>query len=159
MNLPYAEEINYWKTSKSQPDAWIDKASKLISDLGGKVYTHAFGQDDQGNSAYMMQFSIGDDRFKLIWPVLPTSRGEENAARRQAATLMYHDIKARCLTARILGSRTAFFNYLMLPDGRTASQASVPELMQDIPLALSGYDIPQLIDGKKASMVDEGHEK
>lgn len=143
-NLPDAEDTNYWKTSTSQPESWIDKSSKIIQDLGGKVYTHAFGQDDQGNSAYMMQFAIGEDKFKLVWPVLPSRMGDEKAARRQAATLMYHDVKARCLTAKVLGSRTAFFSFLMLPDGRTVGQASIPELMQNIPLALSGYDIPQI---------------
>ena len=146
MKLPYGEEINYWKTSQSQPESWIDKAIKLIHELKGKVYTHAFGQDDQGNSAYMIQFQIGDDKFKLVWPVLPTKGGDEKAAKRQATTLIFHDIKARCLTARILGSRTAFFNYLMLTDGRTASQASMPELMQDIPQSLLGYGVPQITE-------------
>lgn len=147
MKLPYAEDINYWKTSQSQPESWIDKSCKLISDYGGMVYTHAFGQDDNGNSAYMIQFQVGEDRFKLVWPVLPSYKEDEKSAKRQAATLMYHDVKAKCLTAKILGSRTAFFNYLMLPDGRTASEASFPELMQNVPLALAGYDLPQIESG------------
>ena len=147
--LPYAETINYFKTSKISSDSWIDKASNQIEKLGGKVYTHAFGMDDQGNSAYMIQFMIGPDRFKIVWPVLPCKKGNETAAKRQSATLLYHDVKAKCLKATVWGSRAAFFSYLLLPDGRTASEASIPELMEDIPLVLSGFDVQQLKEGAK----------
>ena len=144
MKLPYAENINYWKTSQSSPDNWIEKATKQIQSLGGKVYTHAFGQDDEGASAYMMLFSINEDQFKVVWPVLPSRTGKEIAAKRQAATLLYHDIKAKCLSATVKGTREAFFQYLLLPNGRTTSQASIPELLEGIPLSLAGYDILQL---------------
>lgn len=143
-DLPDAEDINYWQTSKSGPDTWLERAAELIEQLGGTVYTHAFGKDDQGNSAYMLQFKIGEDAFKLVWPVLHSRTGKDMAAKRQAATLLYHDVKAKCLTARILGSRTAFFSYLVLPDGRTAAAASIPELMENIPLSLAGYSQPQI---------------
>uniref|UniRef100_A0A6M3L627 Uncharacterized protein n=1 Tax=viral metagenome TaxID=1070528 RepID=A0A6M3L627_9ZZZZ len=137
--IPYAEDINYWKTSRSSPDDWIDKASAQIEKLGGHTHTHAFGKDNQGNSAYMLQFSIGEDNYKILWPVLLSKTNNENAAKIQAATLLYHDVKNRCLTAMILGNRTAFFNYFLLPDGRTIIEASVPELMHEIPLVLAGF--------------------
>ena len=142
-DLPDAEDVSYWQTSKSGPDTWLERTAELIEQLGGTIYTHAFGKDDQGNSAYMLQFKIGEDAFKLVWPVLHSRTGKDMAAKRQAATLLYHDVKAKCLTARILGSRTAFFGYLLLPDGRTAAAASIPELMEDVPLALAGYSHPQ----------------
>ncbi len=147
MKLPYAEDINYFRTSKVSPDSWIDNAATLIENLGGKVYTHAFGVNERGASAYMVMFVIGGDEFKLVWPVLPCKAGNEVAAKRQAATLLYHDVKARCLTALIKGTREAFFNYLLLPDGRTAAEASIPELMKFVPLVFSGVGIRQLEEG------------
>lgn len=148
-DLPDAEDINYWKTSGSGPDTWLERASKLIEGLGGTVWTHAFGKDDQGHSAYVMQFEIESDQFKIFWPVLPSrTKNEKNelAAKRQAATLLFYDVKARCLTALILGSRATFFQFLMLPDGRTAASASIPELMKDIPKVLSGFSQPQITE-------------
>jgi hypothetical protein len=65
--------------------------------------------------------------------VLPSEKGNELAARRQAATMLYHDTKAKCLSAVVLGTRIAFFSYLLLPDGRTAAEASFPELAEGIP--------------------------
>jgi len=35
MTLPFAEKLNYWKTSSSSPDIWIERASKQIEKLGG----------------------------------------------------------------------------------------------------------------------------
>jgi len=138
MSLPFAEDINFWMTSKASPDSWIEKAKRLIGSFGGKVTGEYFGSDDSGRAAYMVTFVLDGDRYKIAWPVLPTRSKNESAARVQAATLLYHDVKGRCLTAAILGARTAFFNYLLLPDGRTASQASVPELMQGIPTIFLG---------------------
>jgi hypothetical protein len=138
MELPLAEEINYWKTSSSSPDKWLEKAAEQIEKLGGKVLTYAFGNDPEINrQAYLMQFKIGDDDFKVIWPVLPTRSDRDSlAAKRQAATLLYHDIKNKCLNARIRGHRRAFFEYYMLPDGRTAPDASFKELKQGLPQQL-----------------------
>ncbi len=144
-DLPYAEEINYWKSSKSSPGSWIEKASGQIENLGGKVLTHAFGQDSSaGRSAYMIMFEIGIDAFKVIQPVLPTRKKEDIAAKRQAATLLYHEVKSRCLRAVISGSREAFFQYMLLPDGRTTAEATIQELMEGVPLSLTGYAIPRL---------------
>ena len=91
------------------------------------------GEPTTGRSAYMMAFEIEGDKFKVIWPVLPSKRGNESAARRQATTMLYHDIKTKCLSAVVLGARAAFFSYLLLPDGRTAAEASLPELTEGIP--------------------------
>ena len=147
MKLPYAEDINYWKTSKSSPDSWIEKSVKQIETLKGKVLTHAFGQDPvSGNSAYMIMFEIGINTFKIIQPVLPTYHGEDAAARRQATTLLYHEVKSRCLRSAITGPQEAFFQYMILPDGRMTSQASIPEIVTGLPLSLTGYSIPLLKD-------------
>ena len=129
----YAEELNYWQTSTVSPDTWIDKAKKLIADFGGRILADAFGADGDGRSAFMIAFEISGDRFKIIWPVLKSRSGNEKAARRQAATFIYHDVKAKCLSATVLGARSAFFSYLLLPDGRTVSEASDSEVINLLP--------------------------
>ena len=137
MDLPYAEKLNYWKTSQSSPDTWIDRAEKQIQKLGGKVYGHAFGtMPDTMKSAYMLTFEIEGERFKIIWPVLPSKTNNEKAAKRQAATFLFHDVKARCLSATVIGVRTAFFSYLLLPDGMTAAQHSLDEINELFPKML-----------------------
>ena len=143
--LPYGEDVNYWQTGSSSPDTWMEKTKKLILDLGGQVLMEGFGSEPTiGRSAFMLAFEIEGDNFKVIWPVLPSKTGKELAARRQAATMLYHDTKAKCLSAVIVGARAAFFSYLLLPDGRTAVEASIPELQTDIP---SLFSTPQLDSG------------
>lgn len=144
MNELYAEDVNYWKTSKSSPDAWIDKTKRQIEQLGGKILLEGFGSEPAtGRAAFMLVFEIGGDKFKAVWPVLPSKSSSERAAKVQAATMLYHDVKAKCISAAVLGARAAFFSFLMLPDGRTAAEASVPELVQAIPALLSPA-MPQL---------------
>ena len=134
MELPYGEDVNYWQTSNSSPDTWMEKTKKLITGLGGQVLMEGFGSEPTtGRSAFMLAFEIEGDNFKVVWPVLPSKTKKELAARRQAATMLYHDTKARCLSAVVLGVQAAFFSYLLLPDGRTAVEASLPELAEGIP--------------------------
>jgi hypothetical protein len=137
MTNVYAEEVNYWKTGTSGPDAWIDKAKAEIRVAGGKVLNEAFGSQE-GRAAFMLEFTFGGDRFRAVWPVLPSKTKAERAARIQAATFLYHEIKARCMAAKVLGVQASFFNYLVLPDGRTASQLAMPELTERYPKLLTG---------------------
>ena len=137
--LPYAEDVNYWKTGRSAPDVWLDRAKREIEKAGGRALGEGFGSDATiGRSAYMLAFELGGDRFKVVWPVLPSRSEDERAARVQAATMLYHDVKARCVSAKVRGARAAFFSYLLLPDGRTAVEASVPELADAVPEWLGG---------------------
>ncbi|HEC61419.1 hypothetical protein LCGC14_0761790 [marine sediment metagenome] len=148
-NLPYSESMNYWKTSRSSPDHWIEKTIKLIKKLSGRILMEAFGKDAAGNSAYMLAFEIQGDRFKIVWPVLPSKTGDESAARRQAATFLYHDTKAKCISATILGVRTVFFSHLLLPSGQVVSDLSPSDVLESIPSLfqpgqqlLSNGDVP-----------------
>ena len=115
----YAEDINYWKTSQTSPDVWIDKTKKLISDLGGRILAEGYGSEPMtGRAAYMLGFEIKGDQFKVIWPVLPTrKKTDERAARIQAATMLFHDTKAKCLSESAKGTRAGFFEYMLLPHG------------------------------------------
>ena len=133
--LPYAETINYWQTSQTSPDVWIDKTCKLITEFGGQVKAEGFGREpNSGRSAYMLAFQIGGDEFKIVQPVLPTKYPKgERAARIQAATLIFHNVKAKVINIAIFGARTAFFEYLMLPDGTTAAEATSEALMRAMP--------------------------
>jgi len=132
--MPYAEDLNYWKTSQSSPDSWIDKTKKIIETLKGKVLAEGFGSNDQGKAAYMVGFEIEGEAFKVIWPVVKSSySGNERAERVQAATSLYHYVKGVCLYAVVVGFRAAFFSHLMLPDGKIASQIANEEITKLIP--------------------------
>lgn len=133
----YAEDVNYWQTGKSAPDTWMDNAKKEIKAAGGKVLSEAFGRDEAGRAAYLLEFSFGADRFRAVWPVLKSRTNNERAARIQAATMLYHDIKAKCVSAKVHGPRAAFFQYAVLSDGRTAAQLAAPELSAAYPKMLT----------------------
>ena len=134
----YAEDVNYWQTSRVAPDMWVDRAGHEIERAGGSVLGQAFGRDGQGRAAFMLTFDLGGERFRIVWPVLPSKSGNERAARIQAATMLYHDVKARAVAAKALGARAAFFSFLLLPDGRTMAQVAAPELEAMIPRLLAG---------------------
>ena len=134
--LPYAEDIKTsWKTNTTAPGIWLEKIKKEIERFGGTVHLVATGTDPtSGQDAFLIMFEIEGDRFKTVWPVLPTrKKKDEKSAEIQAASLLNHDIKAKCVSAKVIGARAAFFQYLMLPDGRAAVEASVPELQTGIP--------------------------
>lgn len=143
VDLPFGEDMNYWKTSTSAPDTWMDRTKKQLKKVGGQVLAEGYGSESvTGRAAFMLGFELQGDRFKVVWPVLPTRGGDERAARRQAVTMLYHHVKAACVSAQVLGARTAFFSFLLLPDGRVAAEASVPELMESIPEMLAGTALP-----------------
>ena len=131
-NLLYAEEVNYWMTSRSSGDDWMDKTKTLIESFGGLHVDWVYGNQG-GRSAYLIQFEFLETPYKIVWPVLESKTGNIRAARVQAATLIYHDVKAKCLTARVLGLRAAFFNYLMLPGGQPAYILQAEEIAEMLP--------------------------
>ncbi len=136
--MNYAEDIgHYWQTSKTSPDTWMDKAKREIQRAGGQVTAEGFVSETQtGRIAYMLAFTFGDNQFKVVWPVLPSKSGKEKAARIQATTMLYHDVKARCVSAKVRGFRAAFFSYVTLPNGQTASEASDRALLETLPALL-----------------------
>ena len=135
MKLPYAEDINYWRTGRSDPDTWMERAKAQVAKLGAKVLSEGYARGKE-KAAFMLHFEAQGEEFRVVWQVLPTRGDNERAARIQAATLLYHDVKAKCLEATVKGVRAAFFEYLLLPDGRTASEASEPELLEGVPKRL-----------------------
>lgn len=137
--VEWAEDANYFQTSRSEPGTWLDRAAEQINKAGGQVLGHAFGTDPQtGADAYMLLFRLDGEEFKIIWPALPSKTGKVKAAQRQAATALFYDVKARCVASKFLGGRTAFFSYLMLPNGQTTTQVAAPELLARLPGIISG---------------------
>jgi hypothetical protein len=129
----YAEEVNFWQTGRSGSDVWMERGKRQIEELGGIVQAEGFGSDGYGRAAFMLVFSMEEDAFKIVWPVLQSKTGKVMAARVQAATMLYHYVKSVCLYAVVVGARSAFFSHLMLPDGRMASQVAGNELQMMAP--------------------------
>lgn len=131
----WAEDLAYWKTSQSMPDTWLDRTIGLIEKAGGVVEASGYGNQGE-RSAYMVTFGLDGEVFRIVWPVIPSKTGNVRAAKVQAATMMHHDVKARLISAQVLGVRAAFFNWLMLPDGRTATSVGLAELVP--PMLMAG---------------------
>ena len=128
MEFPYCDEVPYWKTSRTSPDGWIQKTVQLLQRLGATNISEMFGASC-GRAAFVLAFSFGVDNFRVVWPVLPPRKAEDaQSARVQAATLLYHDCKAKAVAASVLGPRNAFIGALLLPDDRTVIESSLPTL-------------------------------
>jgi|GEM_PF-1415523 len=134
----YAEDVPYFLSSQTAADTWIDRAKKEIVSINGKIQAEAFGADGSGRAAFMLAFTISDETFKVIWPVLSSRTNKEKAAKIQAATALYHDVKARVVSAKFLGARNAFFGYLMLSTGQTASEATSADFLDLVPHLMLG---------------------
>lgn len=139
-DLPFAEDVSYWRSGSSPPEKWLQDAANLITKKGGRVLLSASGLDQSSDRlAYCLRFQIKDDVFSIVWPVLSCKRGKpadtETMRRRQAATMLFHDVKAKLIAAEVLGARRAFFAHLVLPDGR-----SVVDHAQDVTA------LPQILD-------------
>ncbi|MGV6816180.1 MAG: hypothetical protein ACWA44_02790 [Thiotrichales bacterium] len=136
-DLPLAEDMPYWKTSKSGVEGWLDKTEKLIEQIGGQVDTRIVGKSG-GREGILFGFFIEGDAFKMMWPVLPTKKPEDrSSATRQCATLIYHDTKARINRVRIFGARVVFSDWLVLDNGKTLAEQghnALPAAIQNIQL-------------------------
>jgi hypothetical protein len=129
----YAEEVNYWKTSVKSPDSWLEDTKTLIQSIGGKVHSDMIATME-GKTAIMIGFAVGEDRYKIVYPILAIRKESDRvAAKRQAATALYHEVKALIVSAKFRGVRGAFMSYLVLPDGRTAGDLTAPEISEAIP--------------------------
>lgn len=133
MELPQAKSLPYWKTSRSSPEDWVRKACAEIERAGGEIELCLPSAYQAGRMAHVIGFRVNGNAFKLIWPVLAHDSEDSVAALRQAATMLYHDVKSRCLLARVFGARWAFHAELILPSGRTAGQLTTPELLEQLP--------------------------
>ena len=133
----YAEEVNYWKTSTSSPDTWLDRAKKEIRRVGGLVHGSATIEEDTlGRGAFALAFELHGDKFQIKWPILKSKTDNLNAAKRQAATALFYDVKAACVKVKFFGARAAFLPHLQLPNGQTAAEATNADLLAHLPKML-----------------------
>lgn len=137
MSLPYAEDVNYWRTGRTSPDGWIDKAIKMLIELDAKISVKGMVWQD-GHAAAVMAWTLDGESYRIMWPVLVTRDGNTDhvAARIQAATFLYRHVKARCMEAKIFGARTAFIGSLMVDRQRTVSQLANEDLRRVTPKLL-----------------------
>lgn len=127
-----ARDLPYWRTGKSSPDEWLRKAARHVEEAGGTITERAIAEQ-YGRGVVLLGFTLDGDTFRLVWPVLEHETCDNQAAVRQAATMLYHDVKARCVAVRVKGARWAFHAELMLPDGRMAGALTDTELMKQLP--------------------------
>ena len=148
MKKKYAEDVNYWKTGNSAPGVVLERARKEIDKTGGTVMASGEVSDGEGGSAYLLAFTLDNDSYKVSWPVLESRSKDVAAARRQAATMLFYDVKSRCVTAKVLGARVAFTAFLVLPGDQT-----VADFLGDTPVANLGKQFSVrglLTEGKKS---------
>lgn len=120
----YAEDINYFKSSTTHAQTWIDRAKKEITKIGGEITKEAYGSDTK-ESRFFLAFRLGGEDFEITWPVLPCFyKKNEKAAIIQAATLLYHDVKHKCVMTKVKGVNRAFLEYLLLPNGSPAGEVA-----------------------------------
>lgn len=136
----YAEQVNYWKTSRADADTWLDRAAAEIAKLKGRVegrgYLYAAGRE-----TYMLAFTLEGRAYRVSWPVLPSREGNARAARVQAATALYHDVKGRVLAARVQGALAAFGGYLLIAGGKTLAEDGVG-VLRGAGLLVAGGETP-----------------
>lgn len=125
--LPYAEDCPYWKTGRSDPSTIMGQITQMIEDNGGKILQELQGTV-AGKAGFLLEFELDGDTYRVTWPVLESryenpDRSFPLAAKRQAVTFMKHDIKAKVMSAKVLGARAAFSPYLITERGATVMEA------------------------------------
>ena len=134
-----ADRANYWRTGQRDPDTQLDRAACLIIDAGGVINSRGIGMFG-GNESVLLGYELDGESYRIVWPVLiprrPDKMSDRRAARIQAATFVYHDVKSKCMAAQVLGTRTAMLPYLLTANGRTMAELSNPELEKSLPRML-----------------------
>ena len=134
-----ADRANYWRTGQRDPDTQLDRAACLIIDAGGVIKARGIGMFG-GNEAVLLGYELDGESYRITWPVLiprnEDSLKDRRAARIQAATFVYHDVKSKCMAAQVLGTRAAMLPYLLTANGRTMAELSNPELEKSLPKML-----------------------
>lgn len=133
----YAEDLPYWNTSqRTGADEWLEKAKEEIKRAGGSILSSMYGDDELGRAGFMIRFRFGQDEFRMFWQVVQSKTKNQKKAKIQAATMMYHAIKARAVEVRVRGARAAFYGDLLLTDGRTVVEASEEAFLDRLPALL-----------------------
>lgn len=63
----YAEAVNYWQTSKTSSDTWLDKAKKEINAAGGQVLGEGFISEAlTGQSSFVLALELQGEPFQML---------------------------------------------------------------------------------------------
>lgn len=127
--LPYAETVNYWNTGRRDAATWLEDSFNMVHGIGGNPHGY---QINRGNSPCIaMRFDIAGRMYNIVWPILPTKgKNNDKATQRQAATFIFHEVKACVLRAKVLGVERAFIQYLSLGNGLTVQDFAISERLQ-----------------------------
>lgn len=140
MKKSHAEDLgHYWKTGRKHPDTILGDIKKMIESVGGTIHTEMVATVN-GETAYILGFRVVDDDYRINQPVLPSRTDDLLSAKRQAVTALFHDIKAKVVSMKFRGVKAVFHEFLVLPDGRTASQVTAPEFSSSIKYLPVGGD-------------------
>lgn len=105
---PYAEDMNYFKTSKKSADAWLDDTVELVESISGKVTDRAIVKKGDREVCFI-KWEHNHKTYQFLWETLPVKlKGNERAARVQMVTALYHAVKAKVIEAKFRGVDTAF---------------------------------------------------
>lgn len=140
--IVYAQDVNYWRTGTTSPDKWIEKTKTEIKNVGGTIDGEAYMERD-GKRAYTLLFTMDGDPYRVTWPVLPLKpnnrrtpaelRADDQAAKIQATTFMFNDIKAKCMIVKVFGPQSTFLQYRVMPDGSTPNEQALLSGRVDLP--------------------------
>lgn len=141
----YAQDVNYWRTGTTSPDKWLEKAKNEIKNVGGTIDGEAYMERDD-KRAYTLLFTMDGDPYRITWPVLPLKpmkpnnrrtpselRADDQAAKIQATTFIYNDIKAKCMILKVFGPQATFLQYRVMPDGSTPAEQALLTGRADLP--------------------------
>ena len=145
MTQPYAQDVNYWKTGERAADTWLDMAKTEIRGVGGLV-TGSAQMDGIDGAVFVLMFTLGGEAYRVSWPVLALKpnekrtpaqiKSDERAAKIQASTFLYYDVKAKCMVEKVMGAAAAFLQYRLLPSGSTAAEMGFAGRGAELPGAL-----------------------
>ncbi|MEM7737606.1 MAG: hypothetical protein AAF267_17640 [Deinococcota bacterium] len=118
----YAEDMNYYKTGKQNPETILQEVVAMIENAGGAVTHYAFLYQN-GQDFVIMQWEFGNTQFRKHYPVLPQKTPSKSilAAKRQAVTALKHYVKSRVLDVRYDGFEAAFAGSAVY-QGRTVEE-------------------------------------
>lgn len=65
----YAEQVNYWNTSKKSPDKLLTECEKMLTDVKATILTSGILKH-QGNTIVILEFALQDAHYRMEWKPL-----------------------------------------------------------------------------------------
>lgn len=135
----YAEDSNYFGTSSRAAETWLEMAKKELMLVGGKDIRKA-AVEENDTAVYVIEFTLDGDTYRMSYPAMPCKKATSQnlkKAKVQAATFLYHAIKARALDMKILGAKAAFGSFMLVDGLRTVSDVLTGTPSAALPILLN----------------------